>query len=147
VTTLVIDELLTSFSQPIRFKKRMVVASIKLHLYLHNLPAGNFSLIVEKEGNNYATFNFTSNSLRSSFGGTKNYFHIFAPFVFSSPAIFDRGDYVFRLTQTGYNYSTTSFLGWCKDFGGVFGGISDPNAEFTDYPYSFRIIERKPREL
>lgn len=147
MTTLVVDELLTSFTQPIRFKQRMLVASIKLHLYLHNMPAGNFSFIVEKEGDSYAAFNFSSNSLRASFGGTKNYLHVFSPFVFSTPTVFDRGDYVFRLTQTGYNYSTTSFLGWCKDFGGVFGGISDPNAGFTDYPYSFRIIEMKPREL
>ena len=147
MTTLVVDELLSQFEQPIYFKQKILVTSIKLHLYVHNMPLGNFVFSIEKEGNPYASFNFTSSSLRSSFGGTENFFHVFMPFTFGGGAVFDRGEYLFRITQTGYIYSASSFLGWCKDFGGYFGDISDPDAEFTEYPYSFRIIQRKPREL
>lgn len=147
MTTLVVDELLTSFEQPIRIKQKIMIASIKAHLYVHNMPSGNFVFSIEKEGNHYAAFNFTCADLRSSFGGSENFFHVFMPFTFAGGTVFDRGDYTFKITQTGYIYSASAFLGWCKDFGGYFGDISDPEAEFTEYPYSFRIIQRKPREF
>lgn len=147
MSTLVVDELISDLTQPVILKQKMMVGSIKLRLYVHNMPSGNFTFTIFKEASVYASFNFTCSSLRSSFSGSKDFFHVTMPFTFAGAAVFDRGEYVFKITHSGYSYSASSFIGWCKDFGGVFGGISDPEAEFTDYPYSFRIIERRLREL
>lgn len=147
MSTLVADELITELVQPIEFNQRMIVESIKLHLHVQNVPAGTFTFKVFKGLTEYASFNFTSTSLRTAFGGIEDNFHIYMPFVFTNGYPFERGSYTFKIEQSGYTYSASSFLAWCKDYGGIFGSIDDPNAEFTDYPYSFRIIERRRREL
>lgn len=147
MTTLVVDELISSFEQPVVIKKTIKALSIKFHFYVHNMPSGSFKFEIWKGLNLYAEFPFSCNDLRSSFGGSSQYFRVFYPFGVGSNITLYEGEYTFKITSTGYTYSASSFLSLCKDWQGVFGEISDENAEFTDYPYSFRIIERKQREF
>jgi hypothetical protein len=146
VTTLVIDELITELDQPVKIEKKIIAESIRLHLYFHNLPSGSFNFEIHKESGLYRSFPFNSSQVRSLFDGTKDFFHVYLSFGIGEKLILDRGNYHFKITQSGYDFSPSSFVGWCKDFQGYFGRISDENAEFTEYPYAFRIIERRPRE-
>lgn len=147
MTTLVVDELISSFEQPIYIQRSIKALSIKFHFYVHNMPVGNFKFEIWKDGELFAEFPFTSLDLRNSFGGSSQYFRVFYPFGVGSNISLKEGSYVFKITSIGYVYSASSFLALCKDWQGYFGGISDENAEFTEYPYSFRIIERKSREF
>lgn len=147
MTSLVVDELITELSQDVNILQKMSVGSIKWHFYVHNMPAGSFFFEIRRGGDLYATFNFNSSLLRSSFGGTSNYFRVFYPFSNQAPIYLYPGQYTFKITCTGYTYSASSFLGVCKDWDQYFGQELGSNPEFTEHPYSFRIIERRLREL
>ena len=147
MTTLVVDELVSQLVQPIYIKKKIKALAVKLHLYVHNMPTGSFKFQILKEGDLYAEFPFSCDDLKSSFGGTTSYFRVFFPFAVGSKINFEEGNYTLKITSTGYTYSQTSFLGWCKDWQGYFGDVTIVPESYLEFPYSFRIIELRPREF
>lgn len=147
MTTLVIDELITELTQDVNIKKDIKIGSIKFQFYVHNMPTGTFKLEILKDSVLYAEFPFTSNDLRNSFGATSNYFRVFYPFGYQENLTLYQGLYSFKISSIGYTYSATSFLGICKDWQTYFGQPLATSVEFTEYPFSYRILERKPREL
>lgn len=147
MTSLLIDELITTLTQGVNVKSTIKVASIKPEFYVHNMPSGTFNFAIWKNGDLYASEYFSSNDLRNSFGGSSNYFRVFFPFFFEKNLMLTKGYYEFKVTSLGYTFSTSSFLAICKDWQDYFGQQLPTSIEFTESPFSFRIIERKTREL
>jgi hypothetical protein len=146
MTTLIIDEFINEFIQTIRFDKRIKIGSIKARFYVHNMPSGVFTFQILKQNTLIIEESFTCSDLRDSFNGTENFFHVNFPLFLNKNLVLDRGNYEFKIISDGYTFSQNSFFSWTKDFQGVFGGFNDENVEFTEYPYSFRIIEIRQRE-
>lgn len=118
------------------------VAAIKAQLYVHNLPAGTFTLSIKKQSEIIASWDFTSAALQTSISMIHPYFYVKYPFLKPSGFRLDRGDYLFELSSVGYTYSGASWIGWCKDWQAPTVDIYDPQPEnFIGYPYAFQILQ------
>lgn len=146
MSTLLVDELITELVQPFKLLKKTHALSFRAHLYVHDMPAGVFRLRLMKGSDQIFSRTFTSETLREEFGGSESYFHIYFTF-FTQRKILDRGEYSLILDHTDYVYDANKFIGWCKDYRGVFGSFDTSQVSFTEYPYAYRIIERRAREL
>lgn len=140
MSTLITDSINGPKIQEFKTTETIKCEGFKLWLYNNNMPAGNFKLELVKDTRVIKEWNFTSLDMRNSFGGTEDYFHVYMSFL--SKSFYLQGTYNLVITTTGYTETPTSFIGWNKDYDGVFGNHYPGNVEFTDYPYSFRILRR-----
>jgi len=140
MSTLITDSLGMAFEQEFRTLRPIRCEGFKLWMYNHNKPMGNFKLKLIQGMRTIKEWDFTSDSMQASFGGTEPYFHVYLSFLTESFIL--SGTYKLEVTHTGYTPTDLSFIGWNKDFDGVFGKSYPTEVEFTDYPYAFRILER-----
>ena len=114
VEPLAIDEL----TQEIRLRRseRYQIGAFIPYLYLHNAPLGTFNFIVEKNSIILFQKSFTSADIKTSMGTTSDYLHCFYPIIPTNPVQLESGLYTLKLTSTGYSNSSTSFIGWIRQF-------------------------------
>lgn len=145
MSTLVVDELITTLDQPITVNRSIYVATLRPHLYCHNNPSGTFYLNIYGQSGLIKSFSFTSNEIKSACGLSEAYFHAnFA--IQTTPFLLPRGEYTIKLESYGYSFDPSSFMSWCKDIK-PYGRISGSPVNYTENPFSFTLIEYKPREL
>lgn len=144
MSTLVVDEYKgIPLAQPFKLESGIIsVASIKAMFYVHNKPAGLFKMELKRGAEVIASWEFTAQDLKDSFGSTKDYFHVIYPFYKPNGIRLDRGDYVLEFSSVGYTYAGSAWIGWCKDWQGYQGEVYDPQpTSFINYPYSYRLLE------
>lgn len=146
MSILVADQLLDKFVQPIKVERPITLLGIRAKLYFHDRPAGNFSLSFYQNGNKLYSYPFTSMQAFEAIGATKSYY-FWADLALKGICNLPEGDLELRLEATGYTFSSSSWLGWCKDFTGYEGKLLSTPTDFTDYPYMFTLVQYREREL
>ena len=145
MSTLVVEELITSLDQEITLQKSIQIVTIRPWIYSHNNPVGTFSFNIYGTSGLVRSFSFSNSELKTQSGVTEDYFHSYFS-IQMAPFLLTRGVYTIKLEHFGYTYNANSFLGWCKDIlpiGKTYGTAEN----YTDNPFSFNIIEYKPREI
>jgi hypothetical protein len=145
MSTLAVYRLFTYVSQPITVRRDLLCGSIRLKLYSHDLPDGTFSISILKGTQDIFTITFTSVDLQQKIDTSDRYF--WGDFAFPVNFYLDRGDYEIRLDSSGYVFSESRFLGWVKDFDEIDRDIIGEANDFSQYPFSFNLIEYKQREV
>ena len=58
------------------------------------------------------------------------------------------GFYVLKLSATGYTFSSSSFLAWCKDWENKYDENPDlDSVEWTQWPLAVRLLTLSNREI
>ncbi|MCS6281479.1 MAG: hypothetical protein HUM72_12675 [Dolichospermum sp.] len=112
MSTLLIETLESELSQVIKLSgsERCSIGAIIPYIYMHNAPAGTFTLSVLSGSSTLFSGSFTSENIKSSIPTLNNYAHVFYPIVPVNPVQFDSGTYTIKLTSTGYLPTSVSFL-------------------------------------
>lgn len=119
MSQLLVEPLTTvELSQEIRLNRseRYQIGAFIPYLYLHNMPLGTFNFIVEKNSIILFQQSFTSLDVKNSLGTTDDYIHCFYPIIPAWPLQLNSGIYTLKLTATGYSNSSSSFIGWIRQF-------------------------------
>lgn len=147
MTTLVVDELLTTLTQTVNFEydRRYHVAGIKIKLLMYNSPSGTFTLSLKDGATTLASADFTSTVIKSDLSTSDNYAHLYKALTFSLPL--KKGSYDLVLSSSGYTYSSSSFLGWVKSYENVFNEEVDSTQPFNNKPFDFLIYENVREDL
>ena len=144
MTRLAVEELITTLVQPLTVETTVRLLAVKPWLYFHNMPAGTFTMALKKDAATIREWQFTATDARNAFGGSQQFFHVYLS-LSGAPLIIYQGEYTLELSASGYTFGS-SWVGWCKDWQGVVGKVEGQAADFTSYPYSFRILASKGRE-
>jgi hypothetical protein len=119
VTKLLVETLESGYlSQEVRLRgsDRYHVGAFIPYIYLHNAPLGTFNFILEKDSVILFQKSFTSAEIKTSMGTASDYIHCFYPIIPTNPVQLESGLYTIKLTSTGYSNSSTSFIGWIRQF-------------------------------
>lgn len=145
MSTLVIEELITELSQQIRMKldTRSHIASLAPYIYMHNAPAGTFTLSITGTGVNFSK-SFTCADIKAALNTTNNYAHVFMPVVPLSPLYLKRDIYTVKLSASGYTFSESSFLAWIKEHEDVKHNIEyiPTNDEYNPFSMRIKVFEQ-----
>lgn len=113
-----VEELHTQISQEftVENNKRYKLEAIIPHLYVHDTPAGTFTLTLYKDVTSIFSKSFTVSDIRTSLSTSDDFIHVFYPIIPASDVYIEAGDYQLLLTKSGYTYSDSNYLGWCRNF-------------------------------
>ena len=92
MSTLLVETLNTSLEQEIRLESefRYSIGAIIPYLYLHNSPAGTFTLsIINEDDETVFSQVFTSVLIKTALGTALDYAHVFYPIIPSDPIQLD----------------------------------------------------------
>ena len=147
MTTLVADELITTLTQTVNLSYDRVyhIAGLKIKLIMYNAPSGTFTLSIKSGATTLASTDFTSADIKTDLSTADNYAHIYKALTFSLPL--KKGAYDLVLSSSGYTYSATSFLGWCKSFENVFNQEVDDTVLYHDKPFDYLVYANIREDL
>ncbi len=136
----------TALSQTITRETPCLVYAVRLHLCKFLSPAGTFIVtITDASDNVLATSSQTLVEMQAAGSAdlAENYYHGHVTFAFTRcPTLRADTNYKIKLSSSGYTYSNTVFLGWCKAYDdraiAITGGV-EPTAS-TDSPYDVEIL-------
>lgn len=118
MSSLLVTELRSELTQNYNLSnsERYHIGSFVPYLYIHNAPAGDFTLNIAQGATSIATFTFTCADILTAMNTSDVYAHVFFPFSSETFMIMERGDFTVTLTASGgsYTYSDSSFLGWIR---------------------------------
>jgi hypothetical protein len=147
MSRLVVEELITILTQNFTVYTPINIGGIKPYLLSGNPSATSITITLLNGATTLFTKTLTLAQIKTMGSTTKDVWHGFIPFTSDASIYLTEGDYSIVLSATGYTYNSVNFIGWCKDYvctcGNVIGG--DP-INYKLYPYSYRLIEYKPRE-
>ena len=145
MTDLVVEELKTTLSQSfsIDLNRRYTVAGIRPYIYMHNSPAGTFTISLKEGATTHASKSFTSADIKSDLSTADNYAHIWKALVFANPLLLSRGSFVLELSSSGYSFSESSHIGWIKEHDNIFQTTDGNNNTDYNNPLSFQLFEEK----
>ena len=142
MTTLVVTELRTSLTQSYSFdlNERAHIGSVSPYIYIHNAPAGNFSLTLSQNSNVVISKSFDCNDLLSELGTVDDFAHGFFPFIDDSLMIVENGDFTVTLTAvSGYSYNESSFIGWVRQHEDIQNAMNYTPLNDSENPLAARI--------
>ena len=147
MTTLVCDELETTLTQTVNMNYDRVyhVAGLKIKLLMYNNPTGTFTLSLKSGVTTLASASFTSADIKTDLSTADNYAHLYKALNFSLPL--KKGSYDLVLSSSGYTFSASSFLGWCKSYANIFNEEADSTAPYTDKPFDYLVYENVREDL
>jgi len=145
VTKLVIDELHSTLSQTFTLYKngRSTIEAIRPYIYMHNAPAGIFTLSIKSGGTALISKTFTSAEIKTDLSTTDNYAHLWKAIVFDNPSQFENGEYELELSSSGYTYSDSSHLGWIREHENLINEISGTPVSDIENPRAFQLLTRQ----
>lgn len=116
MSTLLVQTLETELSQVYEFTmdKRQEIVAIIPYLYVHNAPAGTFTLSLITNSETVFSQTFTSQDVLDSLETTDDYARVFFPIVPLVHIQLERGEFTIKLSSTGYTNTSSSFLGWIQ---------------------------------
>lgn len=145
---LVVDELQTTLTQQINLKYDRIyhLAGIKINILMYNAPSGTFTLSVKNAGGTtLASADFTSADIKSDLSTSDNYAYLYKALNIELPL--KKGSYDLVLSSSGYTYSSSSFIGWIKDYENIFNATETAPANFTENPFDVLIYEKIREDL
>jgi hypothetical protein len=147
MTTLVCDELITTLTQTVNLSYDRVyqIAGVKIKLLMYNAPTGTFTLSLKSGATTLASDTFNSAEIKTDLSTANNYAHIYKALTFNLPL--KKGAYDLVLSSSGYTFSTSSFLGWCKSFENVFNEEVDNTVEYVDKPFDYLLYANVREDL
>ncbi len=119
-----------------------LVPKVRLHICKYLSPAGTFiASLTDADDNVLGTDSQTLNDMVVAGLPSANYYHGHVTFEFPRALTLKPGTYKLKLSSSGYTYSDTVFLGWCK-------AVTDPVIPTTDdetwldvdAPYDFEML-------
>jgi hypothetical protein len=119
VSTLLVETLRISLSQEfsITDEDRHQIGAFIPYIYMHNAPAGTFIFSVKNSANvTIFSKSFTSIDIKASLNTSLDYAHVFHPIIPTDPIQLEKGNYIFTLSSSGYTNSSSSFLGWIRQY-------------------------------
>ena len=121
MSTLLLHELREgeTLTQTFTTNERIAMAGIRLYLYKHLSPVGNFTLTIKYNTTELASATVTSAIMEANDSNitATNYYHGFIRFDLDSNVILDENIiYTLELSGSGYTYSDSAFIGWVKEF-------------------------------
>ena len=142
---LVIDELITSLSQTftVEYNSRLTIEAIRPYIYMHNAPAGTFTLAVKSGGTELFSKSFTSSDIKSDLSTSDNYAHIWKALTFNDPAQIENGEYELELSASGYSFSNSSYLGWIREHENLTNEVSGTALSDLENPRAFQLLTRQ----
>ena len=148
MTTIVVDELVTTLSQNITLNsyRNYHIAGLKLRLLMYNAPAGTFTVSIKSGANTLSSYSFTSADIKTELNTTDNYAHLYK--VISIPyTILKSGSYEIELSSSGYTYAFGSFIGWVKSYENIFNEREDSLDDITNNPFDILVYEKIREDL
>jgi hypothetical protein len=147
MSRVVVEELITTLTQNFTVTTPINIGGIKPKLFNSNASASDVTIDLLQSGNVLFTKTLTLAQIKLMGNTTLNNWHGFISFTSPTSIYLSEGDYQIRLSASGYTYSKTNFIGWCKEYDCYFGNIlGTPLTNYKLFPYSYRLIEYKPRE-
>ena len=132
MSKLLVEELFTSISEgfTLSYTERTSLAALYPHLYIHNEPAGTFTITLKKGATNIFSKSFNVSDIKATIDSPLDYSHVWYPVIPTNPVQIDSGEYLVELTSSGYTFSESAYIGWCRnfeemDFKGDFGKFND----------------------
>lgn len=147
MSRVVTEELITTLTQPMRILRPLPIAGLKPYILAASPSIESITFKILKDSVELFSKTLTFEEIKEMGSTTENNWHGFVPFKQENVLYLYPGDYEIVMSANGYTYSKPNFVGWCKDqvcyFGNIFG---TPPSNYTLNPYSYRLIEFKPRE-
>lgn len=131
---LLVEELLAvTLSQTITVNKRIIVDSIRPRLYLHDDPAGTFTLSIKQGATTLGSKSLTMADIKTNAGFADNQFHHgFFRFQFANQVVLNPGTYTVELSSSGYTFAEASYLGWIIDHEDLTNTITPGDTVISD---------------
>lgn len=147
MTTLVCDELIGTLTQTVNLSYDTVyhIAGIKIKLLMYNAPSGTFTLSLKSGATTLASDTFDSAEIKTDLSTANNYAHIYKALTFNLPL--KKGAYDLVLSSSGYTYSESSFLGWCKSFENIYNEQVDDTVLYNDKPFDYLLYAKVREDL
>jgi len=98
------------------FTKRYQIEAIYPHLYVHDTPAGDFTVALKQGVTTIFSKTFDTADIKASLPTTDDFVHVYYPVIPDSVIYVDGGEFTIELTQSGYTFSESNYLGWCREF-------------------------------
>lgn len=136
-----INELRDTLTQEIRLEQsvRYTIGGLYPWLYMHNAPAGTFTIDVLSGPTVRASQTFTSATIKSALGTSHNYATSWHPIIFTNPTQLEAGTYSVRLSASGYTYSPSSFLAWCQQHENLVNSLDYTPLSDAENPLALRV--------
>lgn len=142
MTKLIVDELKTTLSQTVTIdhEKRYLIAAVRPYIYMHNAPAGTFTLSIKDGGTPVASKTFTSAEIKSDLSTTDNYAHLWKVIQFDDPVQLTSKEYELELSHSGYTFSPSSYIAWVREHENQFNETSGIPVSDLENPYSYQLL-------
>lgn len=137
----VANELKDELSQEVELllSERYTIGCISPYIYIHNAPSGTFKLSIFSGATEVFFKTFTCSDIKTAISSTNNYAHVFYPIIPDNPLQLSSGQYILKLTSSGYTYSKTSFIAWCQQFEDLNNELSYTPLNIAKNPLAFRV--------
>ena len=149
MTTLLAKRLFNGFALEHTFnlksQSRYHIQSIAPYIYMHNAPAGTFTMSIYDVSDESQVFtqSFTSSAIKAALSTSNNYAHAFYPIIPNTKLKLGAGTYRAELTSSGYTYGAESFLGWVQQHEDLNNELDYTPANDLENPLALRIKELK----
>lgn len=145
MTTLVIEELVTTLSQEftINSEKGILLKSIRPYLYVHNNPVGTFTVKLKQGITELFSKNFQSSDLYNALSTSNAYAHLFFNIEFDYPIHLIENTYKIELSSSGYSFSEASYIAWIKEHENLKVPLSYSPLDDLNNPMSFELWSYK----
>ncbi len=140
---IIVEPLETTLTQTVNFtvRKRRKIRSVRPYIYMHNAPAGTFSLKVKSGTTVLETLTFTSAQIKSDLSTSDNFAHIDISLIPSTGLMLEFGSIDFELSATGYTFSESSYMGWAVPYESVYNDINGSVPEYAlDLPFGIQFF-------
>lgn len=136
MSTLVVDRLTTTLTQDIELglQKRYQLNGAHLYIYIHNAPAGTFTVSVKDGATTLVSQSFTSADFQADLETTDVYAYGWKPITFSNTPL-KNGVYSVELSASGYSYSGSSYIGWIRPYYDAFIETTAAPENDTENPF------------
>jgi len=111
VTTLVVEELITTLEQVQTIEKRMNLERIRLYLLRNDVNSGQLTLTVKRGATIIDSSTINILDITSS-----TYFHGMVSFEFINNLTVNPGDITLELSSSGYTYAVNNYIGWISEY-------------------------------
>jgi len=139
---IVVEPLKTTLTQTINFTdlKRRKINGIRPYIYMHNAPAGTFTLTVKQGVVTLSSIDFDSAEIKSDLSTSDNFAHLDKLLIPPNGLILAGGSYDFILSSTGYTFSEASYLGWAVPYESVYNEIEGNERRALQLPFGIQLF-------
>ena len=141
MTTLVVEELRTTLYQEFSLKTKESIKAIRPYLYLHNSPAGTFTLTLKESGATIDSKSYTAAQIEAAAGFTANqYHHAYINFEFDSHLTLKRDTtYRIELSSAGYTFGDAAYVGWIRPHENGYNNSSPSLINYESNPFGYQL--------